>query len=389
MIGKEFYSLNAAKQYKSKTRAYPFIIAHECYKPYTNKKTGESAVKTREFFAFNDIEEFLANRNSFPYAHEVIFDRISDKQQGRLVFDFDFDEPWHGLAPTYVPPDFQQNIEKLIITTFDEYYLDVDTKRLTFVWLKSNTTTKWSKHLVVKNAYFGYDWKEQIQIFYNLMLGIAHEKKIFKLDTAKLIDIQVARTNATMRMCGSCKYGRDNILTLEDPNFSIYDSFVQLYRRCDVQEEQHIMEGNLSKKHLNKIFFEQYETKIVNNDYYKKCCDLANIDLTKLDKRYSSDELEQDKLEFALTCLSEYYELKYKQEMPFKFKNVLGCIINLDRKCSAKCLISERVHDNENAFLTVQQDGGIYFHCRRGCSQNGKQYLKIYQPLFTNSDIDN
>lgn len=378
----ECYSLEQAKKFKSKTKPYPFIIAHECNETYLDKSTGQQVPRIRKFFVFDDIESFLSSKSNFPHSHEVIFNRFTPFQQGRLVFDFDFDTPWAGINPHFVPKNFEASIELLVIETFKRFYINVDTDRFEFVWLISDTIDKWSKHLVVKNAFFSRDWKLQSQIFYNLMLGIAHEKETFTLETSALIDTQVARSNATMRILGCTKLGRDKSLRLENKSyhddkqwdFNEYDTMVQLYRRQDMSSEQNISDINLRKTALDEMSDDKL--LMVKNPYYKQSCQLSNFDVEE-QTAYDSEALSEEKVNFAMQCLEEYHNLK-SLKCPFQIRTINGAMIDLKRTNPEQCLVSGRVHDNENAYMIVY-DNSILFYCRRGCMLRGNNYIYIYK----------
>lgn len=377
---KRYYTLEQACRYVSKTRPYPFVIAHECREVYYNRSAGEEAIRTREYFAFDSFEQFLEHRDLFPHAHEVIFGRFSDMQQGRLIFDFDFDKPWAGVKPNFVPEDFEEEMEKLIGDVFNKFYTNVDVEKLEFVWIVSETFDKWSKHLVVKNAFFAENWKLQIQCFYQLLLGLCHEEKRFRIETEKLIDYQVARNNATMRIVGSTKYEKDKVLEIESGLYNIYDAMVQLYRREDIKKEQHIYLDQRNNKPLDDMIFGDVQT-VMHNKFYRKVCELARIDLTRPDSNFSSLDLDDEDVKASFKALENYFECCFKEPFnkAFKVRNVVGSLIDLDRCRQSKCLLSQRVHESENAFLTVKENGEIYFHCRRGCEFKGRKAIRIFK----------
>lgn len=366
----EYYTLNRAKHHKSKTQPIPFLIAHECSKSYKDNKTGEIKEKTREYFAFDDIYQFLENRERFPHSHEIVWDRyVANKQQGRLVFDFDYTTPWYGIKPQWVSPTFQKDIEALIIKVFQTYYLDVDTDKFQFVWLTSDTKEKWSKHLVVKNAFFDNDWKEQSIVFYNLMLALADKEKQFLVATENLIDEQVIRNNATMRMVGCSKLQGKTLVIDEPEKYDFFDSLIQLYRGEEVINEQTISFTNLNKKLLE----EEKEKDVaisIKCPYFKEAFRHSGIDLSQ---QFETDgvELDEEEGRLAFDVLNEQYPGM------FKYKNVIGSMVNLERCKSAPCPISGKIHDNENAFLIVGKYNNVHFCCRRGCKKDDKKLLKI------------
>jgi hypothetical protein len=368
----QYYNLNSAKRHKSKTRPFPFLISHECNKPYKNRDTGVEEVKTREYFAFDSEEDFLTLRQDFPHSHEVIWDRLlPNKQQGRLMFDFDFDEPWYGVRPYFVCPNFENIMENLVISTFHRFYDGVDTKRLIFVWLISDVEKKWSKHLIVKNAYFSEDWKEQSLVFYNLMLAIVEERNPFaeyhNLDITKLIDIQVPRENATMRLMGSSKI-TGKVLRLESPKDAcFYDTTIQLYRYQEVNSEQHICVRQMRKDRLEAITLDENgEKKKIKSKFYQAACKHAEIDTDQI----FSDEgtlLEAREIEDAFRLFEEHYCREMKtQKTGFKLKSCKGALVKLERISPSKCLLSGRVHDNIDAYLIIKKDA-VFFRCLREC----------------------
>lgn len=406
----EFFSLETAKRtFKSKTKPYPFLIAHECYEPYIDNITKENKIRNRKFYAFDDIESFLSSRSMYPHAHEIVFNRFSEKQQGRLVFDFDYEESWHGIPKIvngelegFVPPDFHERFENLIKKTFQKFYTGIDVSRFEFIWLvskkilqdESDTTKvpisleKWSKHLIVKNAYFSSNWKVQMQMFYQLLLTIAYDEKIFPEmpNLEKLVDIQVARSNATMRMCGSTKYGKNNVLQLDKRSEllefpftgershlqrNFYDTLIQLYRREDIEKEQYITESQLSHKELHAVSLE----KSISNEFFREAMKIINIDLNG-PKVYSSETLTEQQVALAIKCLEMYHEL-VKIPNPFQMKDVGGSRIDLKRTSPGKCLLSGRVHEHENAYMIVYANE-VRLFCHRGCKLNGQNFIQIY-----------
>jgi len=80
----------------------------------------------------------------------------------------------------------------------------------------------------------------------------------------------------------------------------------------------------------------------------------------------------------SLTEISSLKTALKKMRLPFK---VIGpadgapSIINLKRKSPAYCILCERTHNHENAFVAVGRDGVLRFFCRRDSSKN--HYINI------------
>uniref|UniRef100_A0A6C0CH55 Uncharacterized protein n=1 Tax=viral metagenome TaxID=1070528 RepID=A0A6C0CH55_9ZZZZ len=395
----KFFTLNSAKWHKSATRPYPFLIAHECNDVFLNRETNQQEIRKREYYAFDSIDVFIRERINYPHAHEVIWDRLTPgKQQGRLVFDFDFTTFWYGI--NFVPNNFLSTIETLVCETFKRYYDGIDLSRLIFIWLISDVEKKWSKHLIVKNAHFCDDWKEQSLVFYNLFLALYEEVNPWpeehNLKTKELIDIQVARGNATMRMMGSSKLGGKTLLfesafswreelvrTEHKDTITFYDTLIQLYRREDVTNEQNIRQCQLRKKILDEMFFtfdpktNEDVPKMIPNKFYREACKHAMIDLTRFEK--DDTVLEAAAVQKAFATFENHIcrEMKLSKQTIFRFKGCKGCLISLERVSPAPCLLSGKVHDNENAFLRVTADI-VYFHCLRGCELGDKRSIRLF-----------
>lgn len=381
-VATQYFSLEQALKHKTASGMIPFIIAHEVHEVFKSSD-GVEKIRNRVYYAFENIEDFLSRRSEFPHSHEVIWGRwVEGKQQGRLVFDFDFEQPWAGARPQFVPSGFEHRIEELIILTFQRFYIDVDTSKFIFIWLISDVETKWSKHLIVKNAYFSVDWKQQSAVFYNLFLATVLEEGAFVLNPIeKLIDSQVVRNNATMRICGCSKRG-GNELRVESPsNATIYDTLIQLYQRQDVKAEQHISDKCLKKDTLTDMFHNKPEV-VMKNKFLKSACEKSHIDLSSY---YDSDHFisHEEALEaFKAFELQYCDEFKKKEQDLFIFGGVKGAFINLKRVRPGPCWISGKVHDNENAYLRVSENGSIYFHCHRVClGKDNIAAIRIFKTL--------
>jgi hypothetical protein len=380
-VATQYYNLNAATKHRTRSGLIPFVIAHEVREVYKDS-SGCEQLRTRVYYAFDSIQEFERVRKDFPNAHEVIWNRYtSDKQQGRLIFDFDFDEPWAGVKPNFVPKDFEKRIQEVVVSTFTKFYSGVDTSKFVWVWLVSDTEDKWSKHLVVKNAFFSHDWKAQMVIFYNLFLSVASRSGHFSITPfEKLIDAQVARNAATMRMCGSSKIG-GKVLRLESPaDASFEDTLIQLHTYKTIKAEQNITEAQLRKDVLSQLFFDKPE-EVMKDRFLKAGCEKCYIDLSSYYESSSDIIVTQ---ELAMEAF-EAFEAQYcetfgvlKQDV-FALGPASSQYVVLKRLRSAPCMISGKVHDAEHACLIVNSSS-ILFYCRRDCvGKDGMKCVRIFK----------
>jgi hypothetical protein len=376
----QYNQLSSATKHRTRSGLIPFVIAHEVRETYKDN-TGTEKLRTRVFYAFDSIEDFIQRRDDYPNSHEVIWDRyVPEKQQGRLIFDFDFEEPWAGVKPNFVPKDFEKRIQEIVVLTFNKFYINVDTSKFVWVWLVSDVEHKWSKHLIVKHAFFSHDWKSQSAIFYNLFLSTAAKSGYFPITPfEKLVDTQVARNAATMRMCGSSKIG-GKVLRLESPKDATFeDTLVQLHSYKVSKNEQQITEAQLKKDVLSHLFFEKPE-EVMKDRFLKNSCEKCHIDLSSY---YETSDVivTQEKTREAFEAFEaqhcEFFNVT-KQDV-YALGSTLSQYIVLKRLKSAPCMISGKVHDAENACLIVNENS-VLFYCRRDCvGPDGAKCVRIFK----------
>ena len=167
-----------------------FIIANE-----TTKKDGSIG---RVFSVFTNYTLFLKNREKYKHCHELFIDHKNNKPNiaGRLVFDFDI--KYHKNL--VIPSCFKKQIKDTIIKVINKFYENVDINILEFIWSSCANTKKLSKHLTVKNIYFE-NWIPMSKIFYQLFC-LTWDKCYDWIRSDKLIDLQIVKKNASLRMIG-------------------------------------------------------------------------------------------------------------------------------------------------------------------------------------------
>jgi hypothetical protein len=275
-----------------------------------------------------------------------------------LIFDFDIEEkkcPCKG-SYDFVSSNFQKDIERCIKDTFRLYYRDVDTSKFFFVWLETPHKHKYSRHLIVNNAIFCSDWVVQSQTFYSLFKLIAYRSGLFSyIDISRLVDTQVARNNATFRMCWCSKIDGP-IMLPQDKSVSIYQTLVQIYRKEEAKTEQRIMDSQLKIDIVLLLTEGIEEYNIIERTI------LRNIPQLKksIEEMEKPDRADLGLTESCLECIDKLgncYEIRSVEE---------GMII-LNRKESGECPISGKLHDSEGGFIKVTIEGDAYFYCFRKC----------------------
>jgi hypothetical protein len=80
--------------------------------------------------------------------------------------------------------------------------------------------------------------------------------------------------------------------------------------------------------------------------------------------------------------------LPKSKDFPFSVRDIKGNFINLKRERSSYCSLCQRVHDNDNAYLSIYNDC-VYFYCRR--NDNDKLFIgtiaSLKDALTTTADF--
>lgn len=336
---KSFYKLDEAINFDCDSKSV-FIIA--------NERLSKNGKMGRYFSLFSSFKLFLENRNSYPHCHEIFVNHKNNKKNiaGRLVFDFD-------IKLEKIPDNFKDQIENTIKTVTQEYYNDVNYKLFVYVWSTSENSTKISKHLTVKNLYFD-DWIMMSKKFYNYF-SLVWDKNYDWIKSEKLVDSQIIRKRASLRMVESSKIGGKKLL-FDDPEHLLTDSLIKIYFLSQRQSEQHVTKSNLNEINIDNII----DIPEINANYK------FNFSLSKYNK-YTETEYEE-------TIYKKAFELQ-NEKMPniFMMGKCEGKFVSLIRKNKSKCFISGKIHENENAFLIINLFDNKYyvrFGCYRFCSNH-------------------
>jgi hypothetical protein len=310
-----------------------FIIANERLKK--NNEVG------RYYTIFPNMKIFLQFRNFFPHCHEILVDHQNNKPNtyGRLVFDFDLKKD----KMENLPNDFKESVEETIMEVINNYFHDVDINLLQFVWSTSKNPHKFSKHLTVKNLCFD-NWLSMSRIFYKLFC-LEWDKHYTWIHSSKLIDSQIIRIKASLRMVGSSKIN-GYPLELDDPRYTLQDSLIRIYFKQQKECEQIVTINHLNENVIERVLDEPKE-KV--NKYYVNCYQ-SYQDISYPKKIY--------KLAFSL--------FQKKRKFHFRMGKMNGEKLILLRTKAAKCLVSKETHERQNSFLRIKEEGkeyNVYFGC--------------------------
>jgi hypothetical protein len=325
-----------------------FIIA--------NERVTKSEHIGRYYTVFPTFKEFLKNREKYKHCHEILVDHNNNKPNpaGRLVFDFDIktinnkkDSPKDGFI---IPKKFKIQIENTIIEVIEKYFNDINIDCLEFIWSTSQNPKKFSKHLTVKNLYFD-NWINMSKIFYQLFCIVWDETYLW-IKSSKLIDFQIVRNRGSLRMIGSTKIG-GYPLTFDNENHKLTDSLIRIYLKKQKEDEQMVTKDNINKSVFENVL-----------------CD----DISETSEQFITINFQPKKTEKPAHDKEIYikaYEI-YNIISPgvFKMGKINGEVLSLIRIKANKCLMSGKIHEQENAFLIINRkeyEYSVNFGCYRFC----------------------
>lgn len=367
IMSQVYYSINDAINSTVNTKTV-FIIANE------QRKKSDGTIG-RYYTVFPKFKYFLQNRDAYKHCHEILVDHKNNKLNcaGRLVFDFD-------IKDVDIPADFTTQIELTIIKVVKKYFVGVDTNLLEYVWSTSANPTKFSKHLTVKNLYFD-NWITLSKIFYKLFLSV-WKKQFDWIDPNKLIDFQIIRNRASLRMVGSSKLG-GYPLEFDDPSFKLTDSLIRIYFKNQRDQEQLVTINNIRQDIQSKLAVTEE-----NSESYSPSADSNFI--------IGQSHLMQTDPIYPPNVYTASFEM-YNKLNPFTFKigKINGNKMNMIRLKPSNCLLSNKLHECENAFIMINFHDSVYdvrFGCYRYChpqktvligSLSGNNLLEMFNPNFS------
>ncbi|XWV25991.1 hypothetical protein QJ857_gp1089 [Tupanvirus soda lake] len=333
-----------------------FIIA--------NERITKSGHIGRYYTVFPSFKEFLKNRVKFKHCHEILVDHKNNKPNlgGRLVFDFDIknvnskdDNPKNGI---FVPKNFKEQIENVVIEVVERYFNGVDSNKFEFIWSTSQNPKKFSKHLTVKNLYFD-NWITMSKTFYNLFCIVWDETHSW-MKSPKLIDFQIVRNRGSLRMVGSTKINGYPLI-FDNENHKLTDSLIRIYFKTQREQEQLVTENNINKSVFDNVLF--CEPVEITEQYHTITFEPKKIEKPAYDK----------------VIFERAYEI-YNKISPgvFKMGKINGKVLSLIRKKPNKCLMSGKIHEQENAFLIINKGESEYsvrFGCFRYCHRKKTAYI--------------
>jgi len=280
---------------------------------------------SRQFGFFKSYLQFYCFQKTLNEDERFFYEVILGKKSRKPYFDIDID--------TEIYSDMTQEksdamIENLIENIKDLLYT-YSPKILVFT---SHRPNKFSYHIIVDGVCFSDN--EDSKHFAD---------KVLTIQMKDFVDSRVYNTVQQMRIVGSSKKGKNNKKVL---NFNLSDNFF-------IPSE---IKHNAAKK---EIFI--LRSSLVT--FTKDCKEYKFEDKKKKRKSIAKGSANEEDIDDALKLLDK----KYKNFSVRQVRELNGNIlVELASEDSYYCRIHKRVHENENAYITIQGNfRNIWFDCRR------------------------
>jgi len=280
---------------------------------------------TRQFGIFKSYTYFQRYQNEIPDDERCFYEVILGKKTRKPYFDIDIDTEYYKDMTQEKADDM---IEILIENIKDILYMYTP-RILVFT---SHRPNKLSYHVVIDGVCFSDN--EDSKYFAD---------KVLTVQMKDFVDGRVYNTVQQMRIYGSSKQGKDNKKIL---NFGLSDNFFipQDIKLNEFKRENYILQSSL-------VTFTQN-------------CEHHKFDQRKRKrKNISKGNANEQDVEDAMKLL----DTKYKNFTARQIRELNGnVLVELVSEDSYLCKIHNRVHENENAYITIQGAfRNVWFDCRR------------------------
>lgn len=276
----------------------------------------------RSFRKFDSIVSFFDFMMQTPKNERCFFEVIRGDCFQKPYFDIDIDEKLPDLGKGLV-----EELKKAILK-------DTRIKEENILVFSSHGERKSSYHVIIDGWCNPNNYSNEV--YCKRVIDRISDDTTEK----KYIDSLVYKSIQQLRTLGSTKLDQDRFKILEGNDINPRDD----------------------RRGFYKNLFRSFVTTT------KSCKILMFLEKPKAtwdqgnQKDLSSSEIESIQ---GLEIIKEEY---------FEPQEIIGRMIPLKRKKKSYCKLCDRVHENENPFLTIDEDSNIYFHCRR---TKGKELIWI------------
>lgn len=284
--------------------------------------------KTRQFTSFKTYTHFQQHNDQTPESERCFYEVILGKKKRKPYFDIDIDMKEY----TEMNEEKADDMIGMLVENIKDQLYQYNPKIIVFT---SHRPGKLSYHVVVDGVCLTDN--EATRDFAD---------KVVSVEMRNYVDTKVYSTVQQMRIIGSVKHGKANKKII---NYDLSDNFYvprELTHQNKFRRENYILQSSLI------TFTENCE--LVRFDDEKK---------TKKKKQLSRGNASEFDVDDALKLLSEHYTNFETRQILEKDGNILVELISND---SYHCKIHNRMHENENAYITIQgMFRNVWFDCRR------------------------
>lgn len=269
---------------------------------------------------FNFLEKIEEEKKCF-------YEILTENQPRIPYFDVDIEKG----ADNFDEKKFIEKLHKIHTSKYSDNPLLV---------FSSHTEKKKSYHILIRGVYT-LNHREGLEFYKDYIQDLDDEYKQY-------FDQSVYKSVQQFRILGTHKYGKNNIKVFREDLSLGY----KIPKRCKDQKAIDIHN-----------FYISLISNIQDCYYLDKFKELSIKEHKTLEKGNCGEE----DIEKALQLFNNKYENELMAYSFIDYKEDNGnLLIILRRNTPSECKLCERVHENENPFLTVVgEERNIYFNCRR------------------------
>lgn len=328
------------------------------------------------FSVFKDYLDFYIYQNKFKIESRNFFETILGEKAQKVYFDIDIDintdykqndevlVETSGEKLIISPEDIKSEVIKCIILTFQEFAINLEIDKDIIV-CTSHSNEKKSYHIIVDN--YQVPNCNYNKIIYNIVVS-KMRKDYIKFIGSLYKDVHVDllyKSVQQFRLLGSQKKGSGRIKIFND-GWYFFDDKINYNYPSDLTGGKYLY---------------QFARTLITNTHYCRSLDFIDLNkyslelskfTSKINKARSGIPLTENLANLALLKLGEYAGMSINDPyFPYKIRSLETGYICLRRVRPSQCRICTTddkhpvVHENEHPYMSISQNGNIYFDCRR------------------------
>lgn len=391
------------------------IVGYKFKRDFSNKKSNVFSL----FSYFNnyiEVENFI---NLFEENNRHFFEIIPSDNFQKIKFDIDIDKKEVFSIMKEIHEDFSlidldmvnyfeiiENIISVLIKLFKKYYLiDLCLEKDVLIY-SSHGGDKKSYHIVIDN-YSVQSSSESKNIYKLLMKEFEDLSKDYSPtlsdDSDRLIGL-VKNINKDITKIPIKYYENfiDNSVYKQNQNFRLLGSSkIGKNKRTKIQLLFWKFKGKIIKYDFGEIIgniddFDKVKKSILFKNslitYVDECRSLPYLlDETETNKNnnFQIKNLDHISSEKVIDLLINYFENLGVSPSCFDLNNIsnINNFILIKRLEPSYCEFCERVHENENPFVVVNQDNNVFYNCRRRGEGQPSTYIGKLNNTFLQENL--